>query len=207
MGGTSPKKNKAVPAKGLLLGGCGCAVLSVVLIGIIIVIAVIVMSMNRQQVPRQPMPEPQPVPQQPTTPQLPVAPQPQTQTQPQPQPQPQQGGYQPLKQNEFEITFAKDLSRDGMPVNITRKFSVNDQQIIMMLRWGPNTVPAGAYVTANWYYYNKTLVRTSSFTTQEGLMGVFDKVDRPSNGFPTGEFNVYIAINNTPVIDHSFSIQ
>lgn len=203
-GGAVPVK-KGVPAKGLLLGGCGCAVLIAVVIGIIIVLAIVMMSMQKRgpgAVPQPPVVQPQPtaptppaVPTPPTVPTAPVTPQPQVDT------------YPELKQGEIMIRFAKGLTEDGMTIGTTTEFSTNDPQIIQVIRWGPNTVATGAFVVWGWYYNGTTFVWGNGAYAKEGYTGVYDKVDRPANGFPVGEYDVLVLVDSTPVISHKFTVR
>lgn len=198
--GATPAK-KAVPAKGLLLGGCGCAFLVTVLIGIVIVLAFVMIGMQR----RGPGAAPQPT--VPTQPVVPTTPPPVEQPTVPVTPPPEAGGYPELKQGEYMLLFAKDITADGMPVGTTTIFSTNEPQIVQVFRWGPNTVSTGSYVLWGWYYNGNTLVWGNYGYAQEGYVGIYDKVARPANGFPAGEYTVMVAVNGTPVISHKFTVQ
>lgn len=199
--GATPAK-KAVPAKGLLLGGCGCAFLMTVVIGIVIVLAFVMIGMQKQGPGATP---------QPTVPTQPVVPT--TPTPPVEQPtvpvttQPEVGGYPEPKQGEVYLQFAKDITAEGKPVGLTTVFSVYDPQIIQVFGWGPNTVSTGAYVIWGWYYNGNTLVHANYGYAQEGYTGIYDKITRPASGFPAGEYTVMVAVNGTPVITHKFTVQ
>lgn len=147
---------KKVPTKGLLLGGCGCAVLIAVAIGVIVVIAIIMMNIQGGggHTPQPPVVQPQPT--APTQPSIPTGPTlPTVPTSPS---RPQVDTYPDLKQEEFMIRFAKDLTPDGNTIGATTEFSTNDPQIVQVVRWGPDTVRVGALVMWGWYYNGTTFV-------------------------------------------------
>lgn len=187
LGQLPPKKN--IPAKGLILGGCGCAILLSIIIGIVIVLAFAMVSMNRQP-PRQPTPpQPQPAPQAPTT------------------TQPQVEKFPTANEEEIVIMFAKGLTEDGNVIDATIKFSPDDPQIVQILTWGPNTIAKGSCLLWVWLYEEKTYVYKYNYTVEkEGQGAVVDRIKRPDKGFVKGEYTVVVFIDETAVLTHSFTV-
>lgn len=208
LGPVQPKKG--IPAKGILFGGCGCIALITIVIGIVVVLAIVMMNLPKQgpgPITQPPIVQPQP----PTMPTQPVPPQPPiTPTQPgmppaAPRPSPQD--YYKVNEGEIVIVFAKGLTPEGLPTETTRIFSCNDPQIVEIICWGPNTLAVGTSLTSVWYYNNQTAVYNNYCYVEEGRLFAVDILNKPASGFPPGEYTVYVGVNGTAVLSHSFTIQ
>lgn len=157
--------------------------------------------------PQQPAMPTQPVgPQQPSMPVQPQVPQ-QPVMPPQPTaPTPSPYEYYKVKEGEIVIVFAKGLTQEGLPTETTRKFSSNDPQVVEIICWGPNTLAAGTNLASVWYY-NNNAVYNNYYKVEENKFIAIDVIQRPASGFPPGEYTVYVGVNDTPVLSHSFTVQ
>lgn len=195
---------KGIPVKGILFGGCGCIALITIVIGIVVVLAIVMMNLQKrgpEPSAQPPIVQPQPpaIPTEPTLPQKPVTPP----VAPKPSPQ----DYYKVNKGEIIIVFAKGLTPEGLPTETTRTFSCNDPQIVEIICWGPNTLAVGTSLTSIWYYNNQTAVYNNYYSIEEGRLIAVDALNRPASGFPPGEYTVYVGVNGTAVLSHSFTVK